>query len=100
MLLDRNLLEVRIVELNQQGYEDVLPASIEISVELCQEVPQLSLVVELDTSLVLMLQTISNLTMLDTISMGLYNVQEFEGIKLGMEPLTTRSRWRRSWKLL
>ena len=72
MLLDRNLLEVRIVELNQQGYEDVLPASIEISVELRQEVPQLSLVVELDTSLVLLFQTISNLTMLDTISMGLY----------------------------
>ena len=43
----------RIVELNQQGYEDVLPASIEISVELCQEVPQLSLVVELDTTLFL-----------------------------------------------
>ena len=59
MLLDRNLLEERIVELNQQGYEDVLPASIEISVELCQEV--LLLVVELDTSLVLMLQTISNM---------------------------------------
>ena len=51
MLLDRNLLEERIVELNQQGYEDVLPASIEISVELRQEVPQLSLVVELDNQL-------------------------------------------------
>ena len=49
MLLDRNLLEVRIVELNQQGYDDVLPASFEISVELCQEVPLL--VVELDNQL-------------------------------------------------
>ena len=54
----------RIVELNQQGYEDVLPASIEISVELCQEVPLL--VVELSTYFVPQMQTITTRELVTT----------------------------------
>ena len=78
----------RIVELNQQGYEDVLPASIEISVELCQEVPLL--VVELDNQLG---PHVSDHLQPNHVGHNIDGtVQEFEGIKFGMEPLTTRSR--------
>ena len=47
----RNCYDRNCYDRNFNFHEDVLPASIEISVELRQEVPQLSLVVELDNQL-------------------------------------------------